>query len=127
MGAGRRGALSKYRCAAGVEGVGGLGASSAGNGSGGGVEQCTPSWHCPSPNLHPSTHCLPRSAFPHLLQRSLALSFLNEDLLVQLDDMHLEQAQGVRRPALLNIAACQLRQVGGAWRQAGHGEGAQGD
>lgn len=45
---------------------------------------------------------------------SLALSFLGEDLLMQLDDLHLGQAQAVRRPALLNIAACQLRQVWGA-------------
>lgn len=41
---------------------------------------------------------------------------------MQLDDMHLEQAQAVRRPALLNIAACQLRQVLGVclawWRGA---------
>lgn len=42
----------------------------------------------------------------------LALSFLNEDLLMQLDDKHLQQAQAVRRPTLLNIAAAQLRKVG---------------
>lgn len=47
---------------------------------------------------------------------SLALSFLGEDLLLQLDDLHLSQAQAVRRPAQLNIAACQLRQVGARCR-----------
>ena len=44
--------------------------------------------------------------------RRLALSFLNEDLMMQLDDLHLQQAQAVRRPTLLNIAAAQLRKVG---------------
>lgn len=38
---------------------------------------------------------------------------MNEDFMMQLDDMHLQQAQAVRRPTLLNIAAAQLRKVGG--------------
>lgn len=32
--------------------------------------------------------------------------------MMQLDDLHLQQAQAVRRPTLLNIAAAQLRKVG---------------
>jgi tetratricopeptide (TPR) repeat protein len=39
----------------------------------------------------------------------LALSFLNEDMLMQLGDFHLAKAMDVKRPVLLNIAACQLR------------------
>lgn len=39
----------------------------------------------------------------------LALSFLNEDLLLQLEGFHLDKAQAVRAPALANMAACQLR------------------
>lgn len=38
---------------------------------------------------------------------------MNEDFMMQLDDMHLQQAQAVRRPTLLNIAVAQLRKVGG--------------
>ena len=39
----------------------------------------------------------------------LAVSYINEDLLIQLGDFHFDKAVAVRRPAQLNIAACQLR------------------
>lgn len=38
----------------------------------------------------------------------LALSYLDEDLLIQLEGFHLDKAQAVRLPALLNTAACHL-------------------
>lgn len=40
----------------------------------------------------------------------LALSYLDEDLLMQLQGFHLEKAEAVRQPILLNMAACSLRQ-----------------
>ncbi|GAB4823500.1 hypothetical protein N2152v2_010546 [Parachlorella kessleri] len=40
----------------------------------------------------------------------LALSFMNEDFLLQLEGFHLAKAQAVRLPSLLNMAACQLKQ-----------------
>lgn len=46
---------------------------------------------------------------PHSSRR-LALSYLDEDLLLQLDGFFLDRAQAVRAPALLNMAAVQLKQ-----------------
>ncbi len=40
---------------------------------------------------------------------ALALSYLNEELLMQLEGRHLEQARRVQAPILLNLAACHLR------------------
>lgn len=40
----------------------------------------------------------------------LALSYMNEDLLMQLGEFHFQKAMEVKRPVQLNIAACQLRQ-----------------
>ena len=49
-----------------------------------------------------------------MLPARLALSYINEDLLMQLGDFHFQKALDVKRPTLLNVAACQLRQVGRA-------------
>jgi tetratricopeptide (TPR) repeat protein len=38
-----------------------------------------------------------------------ALSFVDEDLLIQLEGPHFERAMAARTPALLNMAACHLR------------------
>ncbi len=40
---------------------------------------------------------------------ALAMSYLNEELLMQLEGRHLEQARRVQAPILLNLAACHLR------------------
>ncbi|KAL4443626.1 hypothetical protein ABPG75_011363 [Micractinium tetrahymenae] len=40
----------------------------------------------------------------------LALSYLNEDVLMQLGDFHFHKAMALKRPVQLNIAACQLKQ-----------------
>lgn len=40
----------------------------------------------------------------------LALSYLNEDMLIQLGDYHMDIAMKLKRPVLLNIAAAQLHQ-----------------
>lgn len=40
---------------------------------------------------------------------AMGLSYLNEDLLMQLEGQHLVQANAVRLPILLNMAACHLR------------------
>ena len=40
---------------------------------------------------------------------SLGLSHLSEDLLMQLEGPHLDKANDVRLPILLNTAACHLR------------------
>ena len=40
---------------------------------------------------------------------ALALSYLNEDFMFQLEGVHLEQAQNCQAPLLLNLAACHLR------------------
>lgn len=40
---------------------------------------------------------------------AMGLSYLNEDLLMQLEGPHLDMANCVRLPILLNMAACHLR------------------
>lgn len=40
---------------------------------------------------------------------AMGLSYLNEELLMQLEGVHLDKANAVRLPILLNIAACHLR------------------
>ena len=40
---------------------------------------------------------------------AMGLSHLNEDLLMQLEGVHLDKANAVRLPILLNMAACHLR------------------
>lgn len=51
--------------------------------------------------------------------RRLALSYLNEDMLIQLGDYHMDIAMKLKRPVLLNIAAAQLHQVGSTGCRAG--------
>ena len=49
---------------------------------------------------------------------AMALSYINEDFMVQLEGRHADQAQGVRAPIHLNMAACQIRLQdwhGAAW------------
>lgn len=45
-----------------------------------------------------------------LAKYSLALSFVDEDLMIQLQGFHYDQASAERIPALLNVAACHLKQ-----------------
>jgi hypothetical protein len=49
---------------------------------------------------------------------ALALSYVNEDFLVQLEGPHADRAHALRLPIHLNMAACQLRLAdwaGAAW------------
>lgn len=39
----------------------------------------------------------------------MALSYMNEDFMFQLEGVHLAQAQRCQAPLLLNLAACHLR------------------
>ena len=49
------------------------------------------------------------SAVDALGKYAMGLSHLDEDLLMQLEGMHLDKANGVRLPILLNMAACHLQ------------------
>ena len=40
---------------------------------------------------------------------AMALSYINEDFMVQLEGPHADRAHGVRLPIHLNMAACQIR------------------
>ena len=44
-----------------------------------------------------------------LAKYNMGLSHLNEDFLMQLEALHLDKANAVRLPILLNVAACHLR------------------
>lgn len=43
-----------------------------------------------------------------LAQNSVAIEYVDDELLFQLEGFHLEQAQAVRAPLHLNVAACHL-------------------
>ena len=165
-------AISKYRCGHGKKTVGlgsgrvgargrGVGQERAGDGPlAGGLRRTCRACRELTERLRPAAQ--PTAGAPPVLAARLALSFLNEDLMIQLGelgqdmdwqgcclacqptgptplaaalrmrsahrvchracmppppvrragDFHYAKAMDVKRPALLNIAACQLRQVG---------------
>ncbi len=40
---------------------------------------------------------------------AMALSYINEDFMIQLEGPHAERAQAIRKPIHLNMAACQIK------------------
>ncbi len=83
-----------------------------GGGGGGGFQKFVSNVLSTCSGMPPSCEpCTPQAVeLAAACRYSLALSYVDEDFLMQLEGRHLTQAQAIKIPIHLNMAACQLRE-----------------